>query len=177
MKRKLPPESFEFYVALGPTRSYSKVAEHYGVTKRTVTRHATDDRWPERLAEVEKKAREESQEKAVEVLAEMDERHLKVAKALQGKALAALRELPLDKAADVIKALELGVKQERLIRGEPSERREMTVEEVTKREMQRWLVVGGDDAGERDTDDTDDAGDTAPNGDSNPEQPDADSAA
>jgi hypothetical protein len=151
MNRKIPLDAFEFYVALGPARSYSKVAEHYGVTKRAVTAHAKRERWAERLQEAEAKAREESQEKAVEVLAEMDERHLKVAKALQGKALAALRELPLDKATDVIKALELGVKQERLIRGEPSERREMTVEEVTKREMSRWLVVGsdnGDDATE-----------------------------
>ena len=44
----------------------------------------------------------------------MNERHLKIAKALQGKALEALRRLPLDKATDVIRALELGVKQERL---------------------------------------------------------------
>ena len=67
------------------------------------------------------------------------------AKALQGKALESLRALPIEKAADVIRALELGVKQERLIQGEPSERSEMSVEEVTKREMRRWLVIGGGD--------------------------------
>ena len=65
-----------------------------------------------------------------------------------GKALTALRTLPIDKAADVNRALELGVKQERLIHGEPSERSEMTVEEVTKREMERWLLLaGGDESG------------------------------
>jgi hypothetical protein len=176
VKRKIPLEAFEFYVALGPTRSYQKVADHYGVTKRAITRHATDERWADRLAEAEQKAREESQEKAVEVLAEMDDRHLKVAKALQGKALAALREMPLDKAGDIIKALELGVKQERLIRGEPSERREMTVEEVTKREMQRWLVIGDGDGAERGRDglggdddpDRDDDGDWECRGDGQP---------
>jgi hypothetical protein len=166
MNRKIPLDAFEFYVAIGPTRSYTKVAEHYAVTKRAVTAHAKRERWPERLQEAEAKAREQSQEKATEVLAEMDERHLKVARALQGKALAALRDMPLEKATDVIKALELGVKQERLIRGEPSERREMTVEEVTKREMQRWLVVGDDASDQPDVDQDDDQ-----------EQPDADSAA
>ena len=50
----------------------------------------------------------------------------------------------IDRASDVIRALEIGVKQERLIQGEPSERSEMSVEEVTKREMQRWLVLGGE---------------------------------
>jgi hypothetical protein len=144
MTRKLPKEAFSYYVALGPERSYSRVAEHYGTDKRTVTRHAVKERWAERLAEAEHKAREETEQDAVEILREMNARHLKIAKALQGKALEALRSLPIDRAADVIRALEIGVKQERLIQGEPSERSEMSVEEVTKREMQRWLVLGGE---------------------------------
>ena len=145
MSRKIPPDAFSFYVSLGPERSYRRVAEHYGVDKRTVTRFAAKDNWAERLEEVERRVREESDEEAVDALREMNERHLKIAKALQGKALESLRGLPIDKAADVIRALELGVKQERLIQGEPSDRTEMSVEEVTKREMQRWLVVRGDD--------------------------------
>lgn len=141
MKTKIPLESFDFYVALGPSRSYDKVAEHYAATKRTVTRHAKKERWPERLAEVERKAREESDKNAVAVIREMDERHLKIAKALQGKALEALRSMPLDRGADVIRALDLGIKQERLIHGEPGERSAVSVEEATKREMERWLTV------------------------------------
>jgi hypothetical protein len=142
MSRKLPQDAFSYYVALGPERSYLKVAQHYGTDKRTVTRHAVKERWSERLQEAEQKAREESEDDAVEILREMNARHLKIAKALQGKALEALRSLPIDRAADVIRALEIGVKQERLIQGEPSERSEMSVEEVTKREMSRWLLMG-----------------------------------
>ena len=144
MKTKIPLESFDFYVALGPARSYEKVAEHYATTKRTVTRHAKKEHWPERLAEVERKAREESDKNAIAVLKEMDERHLKIAKALQGKALEALRSMPLDRGADVIRALDLGVKQERLIHGEPGERSAVSVEEATKREMERWLTIERD---------------------------------
>jgi len=144
MTRKLPKEAFSYYVALGPERSYLKVAQHYGTDKRTVTRHAVKEGWSERLEEAERKARKESEEDAVEILREMNARHLRIAKALQGKALEALRSLPIDRAADVIRALEIGGKQERLINGEPSERSEMSVEEVTKREMQRWLVLGGE---------------------------------
>ena len=143
---KVPPAAFSYYVALGSERSYQKVAERYGVDKRTVTRHAAKDQWAERLEEAERIAQAESEEQAVDILREMNERHLRIAKALQGRALEALRALPIGKAADVIRALELGVKQERLIQGEPSERSEMTVEETTKREMQRWLLVG---SGER----------------------------
>ena len=142
MSGKLPKEAFSFYVALGPGRSYAKVAEHFGTDKRTVTRRATKENWPERLQQAEEKARETTEEDAVEILREMNVRHLRIAKALQGKALEALRSLPIDRATDVIRALEIGVKQERLIHGEPSERAELSVEEVTKREMQRWLVVG-----------------------------------
>ena len=142
MSAKLPQEAFSFYVALGPGRSYQKVAEHFGTDKRTVTRRAAKENWTERLAQAEEKAREGSEQDAVEILREMNARHLKIAKALQGKALEALRSLPIDRATDVIRALEIGVKQERLIHGEPSERNELSVEEVTKREMDRWLLLG-----------------------------------
>ena len=36
MHRKLPPDAFEFYFALGLARSYEAVAEKFGVSKRTV---------------------------------------------------------------------------------------------------------------------------------------------
>ena len=40
MTRKIPDDAFEFYVGLGPNRSYEAVAEHYDVNKRSVTRCA-----------------------------------------------------------------------------------------------------------------------------------------
>ena len=147
---KIPLTAFDLYVSLGPERSYDRVAQHYGATKRAVTKHAVRERWAERLAEVERKAREETDKNAVAVLREMDERHLRIAKALQGKALEALRSMPIERSADVIRALEVGVKQERLIHGEPGERSAVSVEEVTRREMERWLTLDAEDGADED---------------------------
>ena len=49
MIRKIPEEAFEFYVGLGPHRSYQAIADHYGVTKRAITKVAVRDGWTERL--------------------------------------------------------------------------------------------------------------------------------
>ncbi len=34
---RIPPEAFDFYVGLGPERSYRQVAGRYGVSKRAIT--------------------------------------------------------------------------------------------------------------------------------------------
>ena len=142
MNRKLPPESFDFYVALGLGRSYQQVAEHFGVSKGTVTALAQKDDWQNRLAKVEREARSRADEKAVETLEQVNERHLKIARALQGKALEGLRSMSLAEAKDVIRALDLGVKQERVILGEPSERTALDIETKIEREYERWLTNG-----------------------------------
>ena len=43
--RKIPQDAFTFYVSLGPGRSYQKVAEKYGVTKRAVVNVGTREKW------------------------------------------------------------------------------------------------------------------------------------
>lgn len=147
MTRKIPPEAFEFYVSLGPSRSYQTVADEYCVTKRAVTKRAKAESWTDRLAEMERQSRERITKRAEETLDEMNTRHLKIAKALQSKALDTLRNAPLETTRDVIKALELGVRQERLVRGEPTERNE--VERVTRDEIERLLVVVDEDSGSK----------------------------
>lgn len=119
MKRKIPDEAFTFYAGLGPDRSYQAVADRFGVTKRSVTRCAVRESWQERLKAIEEKSRERTDERIADSLDEMNDRHLRIAKALQSKALQALKVFPLDQARDVIRALDLGVKQERPMRGEP----------------------------------------------------------
>ena len=149
MAGRIPPEAFAYYASLGPERSHEKVAERYGVTKRGVTKIAIKEKWRKRIAEMEQHVREKAELRAAGTLEEMNGRHLRIAKALQAKALDALRSMPLQSAKDVIRALELGVRQERLVRGEPTER-QASVEEVTKREIRSLLVVEdeGDNADE-----------------------------
>ena len=73
---KIPPDAFEFYVALGPDRSYQRVADHYDVSKRGVAKHAGRESWPSRLDRIEREVRERSEEKLVESLEKMRTRHL-----------------------------------------------------------------------------------------------------
>ena len=140
MSGKIPPDALEYYLALGADRSYQKVADHYGVSKRAVTKHAARDRWQDKLIEFERKAREGAEKRALESLEGMNLRHLKSLKIIQGKALEALRSMPLATAMEAVRALEMAIRQERLIRGEPSERTAVSVEEVIRREYERWMT-------------------------------------
>lgn len=147
MTTRIPAESFDFYVRIGPTRSYAQVAAHYGVHKRSIVKFATRHGWARRLLEIETKARERSETSLVDAVEEMNQRHIKTAKMLQAKALEALRSLPIDSAMGAVRALDLGLKQERLIAGEPTDRSAVAVEDIIKREAARWLGPAGADEG------------------------------
>jgi hypothetical protein len=148
---KLSEGAFEFYVGLGPTRSYQAVAEKYGVTKRAVVKHAAQGKWSERLQKIQDEARAESDKRLATDLAEMRERHQRMLRAVASRAIAAIREHPLASGMEGVRAAELVIKLERLLAGESSERSTVTVEEVTRRELDRWLVPVG--AGDADQDD------------------------
>lgn len=158
MKRKIPTNAFEVYFAMGPQRSYEALAERFGVSKQAITKTAAKERWQERVAEIEQRVQADSKEKVVDLLNEMNERHLRVLRAIQAKALEALKEKPLRTGMDAVRALEVTIRHERLIRGEPSERTEMSVEEATRREVNRWMTVVDADGEEAD-DGKDQAGD------------------
>lgn len=146
MTQRLPPEAaFDFYVHLGPNRSHTAVAKQFGVGKRSVTKCASKHGWARRLLDIETKAREQNATRLVDAVAEMNERHLKAAKVIQAKAYEALRNMPLDSAMAGVRALDIGLKQERLILGEPTERSAVAVEDLIKREAARWLGTEGSD--------------------------------
>lgn len=137
---RLPPDAFACYAALGPDRSYQAVAERFGVSKAAVGRRAKLEGWQERVAELEERARQESEEDAVEELKAVRERQLQGARFLQARALEALKTLPPDKGIRASNALQVAWRHELLLLGEPTER-QASVEEVTKRELARWLKV------------------------------------
>ncbi|MCB9492247.1 MAG: hypothetical protein H6674_09315 [Dehalococcoidia bacterium] len=145
MTRKLPDDAFTFYVGLGPGRSYAAVADRFGVNKKTVTRTALAQRWRERLAEVEAKAREGTHRRLVESLEEVNERHLRMLRAVQQRALEALRSMPLKTAIDAVRSLHDAIKNERLVLGEPNDRTAINVEDLIKREHARWMSENEED--------------------------------
>ena len=122
MAKKLADDAFEFYFALGSERSYEAVAAKYGVTKKTVSRRATEEGWVERLEEVKSQAKAKSNDRLSETIAEMHTRHLKMLKAVQGRALKAVQEHPLNTGIQGMRMIEMAIKMERLIRAEPNER-------------------------------------------------------
>lgn len=148
MSARIPAaEAFEFYVGPGPDRSYQRIADEFGVSKRAITKLAGRERWQERVLELERQARESAEKRALESLEGMNLRHLKSLKIVQGKALEALRTMPLSTAMEAVRALDMAIRQERLIRGEPSDRTAISVAEVIRREYERWMLpeVDGDD--------------------------------
>ena len=85
----------------------------------------------------------------VETLEEMSSRHIKSLRIIQARALEALRHMPLESAMEAVRALDIGIRQERLIRGEPSERTAINVEEVVRREHTRWMKIEDNEQGEQ----------------------------
>jgi transposase len=140
MNRKLTADAFEYYFGLGPDRSYQAVAEKYGVSKKTVVAAAKREEWRNRIAERERQATKRVEERAVESLTAMKERHLKMIRAVQTKALESLRNMPIDSGYQAVQALVKAIEQERLARGEPTERTALSMEDVIKREYERWFV-------------------------------------
>ena len=155
MATKLPNDAFDYYVSLGPGRSYETVAEQYGVSKRTVTKRASREGWQKRLTDLEAQARHNAEQRTLESLEEMNVRHLKSLRVIQARALEALRNMPLATAMEAVRSLDLAIRQERLVRGEPSDRTSVSVEEVIRREYDRWMVTepSGEDEEHADADD------------------------
>src|SRR5688572_10432419 len=134
MNKRIPEGAFDYYVGLGENRSYEAVAQQFGVSKRAITKLAARAEWPTRLERIEREAREKSAKRLVETLDEMNQRHLRITKAVQARALEALKSMSLDTAMDAVRALDISIKQERLIRGEPTDRSETSIAETVERE-------------------------------------------
>jgi len=147
MNRKIPQDAFGYYYSLGPDRAYETVALHYGVSKRAITKVAKRENWRERITMIEQEANERVDEKLTESLEEMNQRHLKMIKIVQRKALETLKSMSLNSATDAVRAIDMAVKQERLIRGEPTDRAALNIEEVIRKEYERWMSDGSGDSG------------------------------
>lgn len=145
MNQRIPPEAFEFYLGLGPGRSYQAVADRYSVSKRAVVKHAAREQWAQRVAQVQREARAEGDKKLAAELGDMHERHVKMLKAMAVRALNGIKEFPLTSGMEAIRAAELVIKLERIIAGEPEERGELSVEEIIREEMHELLEREEDD--------------------------------
>ena len=145
MTRKLPPNAFEAYLALGEQRAYSTIAKQFGVSKRCVTKRAAQEGWAERIKKIEADARAITDQRASQTLAEMNDRHLAMVKAMGLRAMTALKNFPIEDGMDAIRAADMTIKLERLLAGEVSKRTELSIEAITRQEMRTLLTVVRDE--------------------------------
>lgn len=146
--KKIPPDAFDFYFSLGPTRSYQAVADKYGVTKRAVTNLAGREDWQRRLAEIEAKARDEADKKRTQTLEAVYEQHMTALRLVFGKGVEALKGMAIDTPADAMKAIQLAIREMRVALGEPTDRTAISIEDTIRKEYERWMMVEEDGAEE-----------------------------
>lgn len=152
MNKRLPPDAFGYYVALGPARSHQAVADKFEVHKRTVVRTSDRENWTDRLAAIEKEARETADKQLAKELGEQTLRHRKMLTAMASRAARALQEFPLTSGMEGIKAAAVVIKLERLLSGEPTERTSVDLEQLVRREYQQLMTVEDEDESEVDLD-------------------------
>ena len=104
----------------------AEIAEQLGIARPgTICDWRRDENW-EREREIIQRATEEKISAAIsETISEMNARHLKEYQYLQTKGIAALKHLDPRTAAEAQSMVDVGVRGERLVRGEPTEVREV----------------------------------------------------
>lgn len=108
------PHAFAAWAAMGEGRALSTIATRFGVSLTRIERVAEERHWQERLDAVEGK---DSPAAALQAeVSEMDARHLKMARAIQGKALEVLLKMPLRSTEAAVRALDVAMSQERSVR-------------------------------------------------------------
>lgn len=85
-------------------------------------------------------------EQQIQAVIEARERHLKSLRVLQDKALAGMRDQEARSLNEATRALETGIKLERLILGETTANTQVSVEERQQREVDQLVIEDDDDA-------------------------------
>jgi hypothetical protein len=139
VNKKLPDEAVDFYIALGWTRTQAAVAKHFHVAKRTVAYRAKKEGWVARAHEADKKAREVAVQRAQESNEEMRIRHEKAARYLQMRAIDSVRGMPVLTESAAVRALDIGIKHERIARGETGDATEQDIAQLLRSEHKRFV--------------------------------------
>lgn len=138
-------ETFKYWVSLGDWRSFAKVAAHFGVARRAIQKCSLRNAWGRRLEAIEVAAKARADELLVESLAEVRARHLRMLKVVATRGLQALQAKELDTASEGVKAVTEAIKLERMIHGETTTNIGVSMQELTRREVEMLLITEADD--------------------------------
>jgi transposase-like protein len=104
----------------------AQIAERLGIQRpETIGEWRRSGGWDRERELVQQITEERVSQAVAETISEMNSRHLKTYQLMQSKGLQALRRLDPQRAAEAQAMIDTGVKGERLVRGEPTEVREV----------------------------------------------------
>ena len=104
----------------------AQIAAEVGITRPgTIGDWRAEEGWERERQAIQQTADARVTHAIGETIAEMNERHLKECQLLQTKGVQALKRLDPQKAAEAAAMIEAGLRAERLVRGEPTEVREV----------------------------------------------------
>ena len=104
----------------------AQIAERLGIKRaETIGEWRRSEGWEKERQYVQKVTEERVTQAVAETIAEMNSRHLKEYQLLQTKGVQALKTLDPKTAAEAASMVDSGIKGERLVRGEPTEVREV----------------------------------------------------
>ena len=111
-------EAFKLYLGMGMQRTHQKVADIMQCSRVRVSTIAMEDKWTDRIREIEAKAIERIAEEGVETVGEIKARHLKAVRKIQTQALEQLTEsFEFSNPKDAAKAAMDAISLEREILG------------------------------------------------------------
>lgn len=127
-------EAFDAYWQLGKERTIEALRKALilrdgkAPSLRTLYEWSRAYQWQRRLENLERKARESDDQARITQVKEMTERHLKLALLLQQRATESLARMDADAfpAEAAIRAISESIRLERLLRGEPTQRTDLT---------------------------------------------------
>lgn len=134
-------ETFKYWVSLGDWRSFAKVAAHFGVARRAIQKCSLRNQWSKRLEAIEEASKKRADEILVETLAEVRARHLRMLKVVATRGLQALQVNELETASEGVKAVTEAIKLERVIHGETTANVGVSMQEMTRREVELFLIA------------------------------------
>jgi hypothetical protein len=116
-------EAFQIYRDIGPERSQRKVCQKLSKNTRTIADWSSKNNWVERCEKYDVYIDSETQKQKRKDILAMRERHAQTGMDLLAKAAKALQKIPDEsiKASEIAKMIDVGVKIERLSRGESTE--------------------------------------------------------
>ena len=103
-----------------------QIAQQLSIQRpETIGEWRRSEGWDREKAVIQKATEERINQAIAETIAEMNSRHLKEYQLLQTKGVQALKRLDPNKASEAATMVDVGIKGERLVRGEPTEVREV----------------------------------------------------